>query len=76
MINCLRNNLYNGIIILDDIYLSKPNHDFEHRKNEGHFMYQNLWCKIPDNEKLCISNVGHASGTGIVYFSKNNTIII
>lgn len=68
MICWLKKNNFNGIIILDDIYLAKPGHEYEHRKCEGHYMYQNLWIKIPDNEKMCISHLGHSSGTGIVCF--------
>jgi len=77
MVLWLKKNKYEGLIILDDIYLSKTGHEYENRKIEGHYMYQNLWAKIPDNEKICISNVGHSSGTGIVCFNfEKHKIII
>jgi predicted O-methyltransferase YrrM len=68
MLNWLKENNYVGIIILDDIYLAKPGHRCENRKDEGHFMYQNLWLKIDDRYKKCISHLGHCSGTGLVCF--------
>jgi predicted O-methyltransferase YrrM len=68
MLRWLKENLYKGLIILDDIYLAKPGYKYEDRINQGHLMYQNLWLKIPDIEKKCITNVGHASGTGIICF--------
>ena len=76
MIDWLRDNSYKGLIILDDIYLAKPGHRYEQRKNEGHYMYQNLWLKIPDHEKICVSHLGHSSGTGIVCFNFANHEII
>ena len=72
----LKKNNYKGIIIFDDIMLSKPGHKYEHRKKEGHFMFQNLWEKIPDNEKIDITHLGHESGTSIVNFNPENKITI
>jgi predicted O-methyltransferase YrrM len=76
MLCWLKKNKFNGLILLDDIYLGKIGHEYESRKNEGHFMFDNLWSKISDDEKLCISHVGHASGTGIVCFNFSNYDII
>jgi predicted O-methyltransferase YrrM len=72
----LRKENFKGIIIFDDIYMGKQGHAFEHRKLLGHFMYENLWSKIPDYEKICVSHLGHVSGTGIINFNSNNKIII
>ena len=59
-----------------DIYMGKQGHAFEHRKLLGHFMYENLWSKIPDYEKICVSHLGNVSGTGIINFNSDNKIII
>jgi len=74
MYEWLKNNNFTGIIIFDDIYMGKKGHSYEHRAEDGHFMYINLWKKIPESEKICISHLGHASGTGIVNFNFNNKI--
>ena len=66
MINWLNANYYQGLIILDDIYLGKPGHSCEVRAELGH--YQNLWIKIDEKYKKCISHIGHFSGTGLVCF--------
>jgi hypothetical protein len=76
MYQWLKENNYDGIIIFDDIYLGKKGHMFENRRLEGHYMYQNLWSKIPECDKICISNLGHKSGTGIINFNQDNLINI
>ena len=70
----LKKEKYKGILILDDIYLGKKGHAFENRAEHGHCMYQNLWSKIPESEKICVSHIGHVSGTGIVNFNSENII--
>ena len=35
-----------------------------------------FWDKVDNNDKLDITNVGHASGRGLVYFNKEKNHII
>lgn len=53
-LNHLKSLKYSGVLILDDIYLN----------NEMRF----FWEKINEN-KLDITNIGHGSGTGVVFLS-------
>jgi len=48
---------YQGFIVFDDI------HHFQG-------MRDNFWSKIPDYEKVDITDVGHWSGTGVISFQK------
>ena len=74
MYEWLKKNKFIGIILFDDIYMGKKGHSYEHRAEAGHLMYNNLWKKIPESEKICVSHLGHASGTGIVNFNNLNKI--
>ena len=49
----LKENNYNGLLILDDIHYFKD-------------MRDNLWNKIPSSEKYDLTSFGHFSGTGVV----------
>jgi len=53
----LKENKFQGILVLDDIWY------FEGMRN-------NFWYKIPKEDKLDVTNLGHWSGTGIVQFEK------
>lgn len=55
LISWLRDNAYQGFIVLDDIWYFKP-------------MRDRLWCRIEDRYKLDVTHVGHWAGTGIVSF--------
>jgi hypothetical protein len=50
---------YKGFVLCDDIH---------------HFldMKVNFWEKIPDNEKVDVTHLGHWSGTGIIHFGSWN----
>lgn len=71
MYNWLKENDYQGLILLDDIHLK-----------EGHMnvftgnSMQKFWDKIEDNYKLDVTSVGHYSGTGIVCFHFENYSIL
>lgn len=54
----LKENDYKGILILDDIHYFKE-------------MRDNLWHKIPSEEKVDATELGHWSGTGIVLLNKD-----
>lgn len=58
----LKENDYNGIILLDDIYY-------------GHGMQQ-FWDKIENQYKLDLTTVGHHSGTGLVSFHFEKHVIL
>lgn len=55
----LKKNKYQGIVVVDDIWMFKG-------------MRDNFWSKIPTYEKFDISEFGHFSGTGVITF--NNSI--
>lgn len=71
MYNWLKENDYQGLILLDDIHLQ-----------EGHMnvftgnSMQKFWDKIEDKYKLDLTSVGHYSGTGIVCFHFENYSIL
>jgi hypothetical protein len=54
----LKAKKYKGFIIFDDIF---------------HFqgMWDTLWTKIPNNEKLDLTHLGHWSGTGLIHFASS-----
>jgi len=54
----LKENNYQGLLILDNIWYFKK-------------MRDNFWYKIPTEDKLDITNMGHWSGTGLVQFNKS-----
>ena len=70
----LKQNNYNGIIIFDDIKLGLG-HSANNTPPIRHKM-SDFWDKVDNNDKLDITNVGHASGTGLVYFNKEKNRII
>lgn len=51
----LKMKQYKGFIIYDDIWYFKP-------------MRDNFWYKIPTEDKIDVTEIGHWSGTGIVRF--------
>jgi hypothetical protein len=51
-LNYLKSINYSGVLILDDIYLN----------NEMRFFWENI-----KEDKLDITNIGHSSGTGVVF---------
>ena len=51
-LNYLKSINYSGVLILDDIYLN----------NEMRFFWKNI-----NEDKLDITNIGHSSGTGVVF---------
>jgi predicted O-methyltransferase YrrM len=51
----LKEKNYKGLLILDDIWYFKS-------------MRDNLWFLIPSENKCDITDIGHWSGTGLVYF--------
>jgi hypothetical protein len=51
-LNYLKSINYSGVLILDDIYLN----------NEMRFFWENI-----NEDKLDITNIGHSSGTGVVF---------
>jgi hypothetical protein len=53
----LKENNFQGLLVLDDIWY------FQGMRN-------NFWYKIPKEDKLDITNLGHWSGSGIVQFPK------
>jgi hypothetical protein len=53
--NYLKSINYKGIMICDDIHYYKD-------------MKNNFWNKIPDEEKIDITHLGHWSGTGMILF--------
>jgi len=55
----LKENNFQGLLVLDDIWY------FEGMRN-------NFWYKIPKEDKLDITNLGHWSGSGIVQFPKED----
>jgi hypothetical protein len=57
----LKENNYQGILILDDIWYFKK-------------MRDNCWFKILTEDKLDITNLGHWSGTGVIQFKKENKL--
>jgi hypothetical protein len=57
--NHLKSINWSGILVLDDIHLNDEMKQF--------------WNQI-DEEKYDITPIGHWSGTGLVYFNKNNAI--
>lgn len=61
ILDFLRCNDYKGIVILDDIHIFKPMKD--------------LWDNIPE-KKYDITDIGHWSGTGIVFFDEKKIDII
>jgi hypothetical protein len=52
-LNYLKGINYSGVLILDDIHLN----------NEMKSFWENI-----NEDKLDITNIGHGSGTGVVYF--------
>jgi hypothetical protein len=58
-VSWLRENKYQGTIVLDDIWYFKG-------------MRENLWSKIPSHYKSDLTEFGHWSGTGIVSFEKQS----
>jgi predicted O-methyltransferase YrrM len=75
MYNWLKINNFKGIIIFDDIKLGLD-HQANNYETTSHKM-SDFWDKIPNEEKIDLTYLGHWSGTGIVYFDKiNNNIIL
>jgi Bacterial protein of unknown function (HtrL_YibB) len=52
----LKEKQYKGLLICDDIWYFKP-------------MRDEFWFKVPTEEKLDITNLGHWSGTGLIFFT-------
>lgn len=71
----LKNNNYKGFIIYDDIFLEKGHLANDYLETTNNMI--DFWNKIPDNEKIDITHIGHWSGTGIVCFdfNENNFIL-
>lgn len=65
----LKNNNYKGIILYDDIFL-KSGHIANGYSATEYNMIE-FWNKIPSENKLNLTHVGHYSGTGLVYFDKD-----
>jgi len=71
----LKNNNYKGFILYDDIFIEKG-----HVANNFDKTFANMtdfWNKIPENEKINLTSIGHWSGTGLVCFDfiQNNFIL-
>jgi len=62
----LKDNNYKGIILYDDLYLKKGH--IGNNYNETSHNMKDFWDKIPENEKIDLTNIGHWSGTGLVCF--------
>ena len=71
----LKNNNYKGFILYDDIFIKKGHIANDYDKTITNMT--DFWNKIPENEKINITNIGHWSGTGLVCFDfmKNNFIL-
>jgi predicted O-methyltransferase YrrM len=63
----LKENDYQGLLLLDDIHLKEGHMNV----NTGNSM-QKFWDKIEDEYKMDLTSVGHYSGTGIVSFHLEN----
>ena len=70
----LKKNNYQGIIIYDDIDLGLGHKCETGYRSTKHSM-KDFWGKIPEDEKIDITSVGHHSGTGIVYFNKHHKLL-
>lgn len=70
----LKKNNYQGIIIYDDIHLGLGHKCGTGYRDTKHSM-KDFWRKIPEDEKIDITSVGHHSGTGIVYFNKHHNVL-
>lgn len=70
----LKNNNYKGFIIYDDIFLEKGHLANDYSETTNNMI--DFWNKIPDNEKIDITHIGHWSGTGIVCFDFNENNFI
>lgn len=70
----LKNNNYQGIIIYDDIHLGTGHKCGTGYRDTKHSMKE-FWEKIPKEEKIDVTSIGHHSGTGIVYFNKNHNVL-
>ena len=68
MYNWLFTNNYQGIIIFDDIFLTKGTSANGYEVTTHNMI--DFWNKIPNEYKLNLTNVGHWSGTGLVFFNK------
>jgi FkbM family methyltransferase len=66
MLEWLKENNYDGIILFDDIFLQKG-HNANNYKETTHDMIE-FWNKIPNENKINLTHVGHWSGTGLVCF--------
>jgi len=53
----LKENNYQGLLVCDDIHYFKE-------------MTENFWNKVDAKHKLDATNVGHWSGTGLIYFTE------
>jgi predicted O-methyltransferase YrrM len=56
--NMLKELNYQGLIIWDDIFFFEP-------------MRHHFWDRVPENEKIDLTHLGHFSGTGIISFQPN-----
>ncbi len=71
MYKWLKDNNYKGIIIYDDIKLNRG-----HMGSQAESSMIEFWMKIPESEKIDLTNVGHWSGTGLVCFNLSDHIIV
>jgi predicted O-methyltransferase YrrM len=67
MLNWLKDNKYEGLIIFDDIHLGLGHTANNYRTTE-HSM-NDFWGKINDEIKKDLTYIGHHSGTGMVCFN-------
>lgn len=74
MYKWLEENNYQGFILYDDIFIEKGHLANNYDKTE-HNMIE-FWNKIPVENKINLTNIGHWSGTGLVSFNFNKNLFI
>ena len=62
----LKENNYKGFILYDDIFIKKGHVANYYDKTLNNMI--DFWNKIPNDEKIDITHIGHWSGTGLVCF--------
>ena len=62
----LKKNNYKGFILYDDIFIKKGHVANYYDKTINNMI--DFWNKIPNDEKIDITHIGHWSGTGLVCF--------